>query len=206
MDELISQVFIRQYECTGPLVVKDTNPLIVDLRNLRSAAGKAGARDLFTMAASPGIVAGYIPNKYYPNHEAYLAALVDVLRPEYEAIVEAGYLLQLDCPDVSTPSVAERTLAVEAINAATAKIDPQHMRMHLCWGNGAGPHDTDVPLLDILPTVIKARPAAISFEGANPRHEHEWAVFDDFAFPEVRSTASRARSSKISFGACRPRT
>ena len=142
-------------------------------------------------AASPGVIALFQPNQYYPSTDEYLAALSDAMKEEYEAIYQAGFLLQVDCPDMtgmSTPSepgkpppdLAQR---IEALNAATANIPPDRMRMHLCWGNYEGPHHTDTPLRDVLPTVFGARPAGISFEGANPRHAHEWNVFEDVKLP-----------------------
>jgi 5-methyltetrahydropteroyltriglutamate--homocysteine methyltransferase len=185
-------------ECRGPLTIADATPLETDLRNLRAAAVKAGATDLFMTAASPGIIADYIPNTYYKNHEEYLAALVGVQRPEYEAIVDAGFMLQLDCPDLSAPAAdgesdaerdARKMLAIEAINAATARIDPQRMRMHLCWGNAEAPHESDLPLGAVLPLALKARPGTVLFEGGNPRHEHEWTYFRDHAIPEDKIIA-----------------
>ncbi len=182
--------------CDGPLAVKDAGPLAADLRHLRAAADRAGAQDLFMTAASPGLAASFVPNRYYPSHEAYVFALADVLRSEYEAIVDAGFTLQLDCPDLASARnnayandsdaefAVKQAIAVEAINAATAAIDPQRMRMHLCWGNYEGPHHLDLPLAAVLPIACKARPAAISFEGANPRHEHEWKFFGEFTLPD----------------------
>ncbi|MCC2097730.1 MAG: epoxyalkane--coenzyme M transferase, partial [Hyphomicrobiales bacterium] len=135
------------------------------------------------------------PNQHYKTHEAYLADLVDAMRPEYEAIVDAGFDLQLDCPDLAMSrhtgyqdlsdkaflAVAEAN--VEAMNAATANIDPARLRMHVCWGNYEGPHDFDVALETVLATVLKARPSTILFEAANPRHEHEWAVWKAAKLP-----------------------
>jgi 5-methyltetrahydropteroyltriglutamate--homocysteine methyltransferase len=182
--------------CDGPLSVKDASLLEMDLRHLRSAADKAGARDLFMTAASPGLAASFITNRYYPTHEAYVFALADVLRSEYEAIAAAGFILQLDCPDLASARnnayadrsdaefAALQSIAIEAINAATASIAPERMRMHLCWGNYEGPHDLDLPLESVLPVAVKARPQAISFEGANPRHEHEWATLAELNLPD----------------------
>ncbi len=140
-------------------------------------------------SASPGLITAFQPNQYYPSHEAYLADLVAAMRPEYEAIAAAGFQLQLDCPDLAMSrhtgyqdltdeeflAVAEAN--VEALNAATAGIAPEQMRMHVCWGNYEGPHDFDIPLEKIIAVVLKARPATILFEAANPRHEHEWTVW-----------------------------
>jgi 5-methyltetrahydropteroyltriglutamate--homocysteine methyltransferase len=140
-------------------------------------------------SASPGLITAFQPNQFYPSHEAYLADLVEAMRPEYEAITAAGFALQLDCPDLAMSrhtgyqdmSEAEflKTIAanVEALNAATANIAPEAMRMHVCWGNYEGPHDFDIPLEAIIDVVLAARPATILFEAANPRHEHEWTVW-----------------------------
>jgi 5-methyltetrahydropteroyltriglutamate--homocysteine methyltransferase len=187
----------ESYEVDGPIAVKDTTALSTDIANLRAAADKAGAaeNEIFMNAASPGIVAVYFPNRYYSTLEDYLGALVSALRPEYEAIVAAGFILQIDCPDLAagvryagsaTSAKGERHLAVEAINAATANIPPERMRMHLCWRNYQGPHDEDAPLADVFPLALKARPATISFEAANPRHEHECTYFERFGLPDGR--------------------
>ena len=182
--------------CEGPLAVKSTQPLERDLRNFGDAVAGARPVGTFLTAASPGLTASFIENRYYKSHADYLAALVEVLRPEYEAIVAAGFDLQLDCPDLAS---ARKTIymqrsdaeflrlqeqAVDAINAATATIPPERMRMHVCWGNYEGPHHRDIPLERVMPTAVKARPAAILFEGANPRHDHEWTFFRSFKLPD----------------------
>jgi 5-methyltetrahydropteroyltriglutamate--homocysteine methyltransferase len=142
-------------------------------------------------AASPGLVTAFQPNQFYPTHEAYLADLVEAMRPEYEAIVAAGFDLQLDAPDLAMAahtgfqSLSEAEFLrraeqnVEALNAATANIPPERMRMHICWGNYEGPHDHDIELEKVIDVVLKARPAQLLFEAANPRHEHEWIVWRD---------------------------
>ncbi|OYZ42059.1 MAG: epoxyalkane--coenzyme M transferase, partial [Novosphingobium sp. 16-62-11] len=140
-------------------------------------------------------------NRHYPTHEAYLADLVDAMREEYETIVNEGFYLQLDCPDLAMSrhtgyqdlsdaefvKVAEAN--VEALNAATANIPPEKMRMHICWGNYEGPHDHDIPLERVIDTIIKARPATVLFEAANPRHEHEWKVWKDAKLPDHKILA-----------------
>ena len=137
-------------------------------------------------AASPGVLTKFVPNAYYQDEDAYVAALADALQPEYEAIVHAGFILQIDCPDLGSArhnqyqdltddeflAIAERN--VEAVNHATRNIPPELMRLHICWGNYEGPHTHDIPLATVLPVCMKARPAGFLFEGANPRHEHEW--------------------------------
>jgi 5-methyltetrahydropteroyltriglutamate--homocysteine methyltransferase len=152
-------------------------------------------------AASPGLVTAFQPNKHYASHEAYLADLIEAMRPEYEAIVEAGFDLQLDCPDLAMArhtgyqdldegSFLRRVEAnVEALNAATTNIPADRMRLHICWGNYEGPHDHDIPLGKVIATVLKARPATILFEAANPRHEHEWIVWRDAKIPAGKQLA-----------------
>ena len=154
--------------------------------------GKEGASVRgFMNAASPGLVTAFQPNKFYPTHEAYLADLVDAMRPEYEAIAAAGFDLQLDAPDLAMAAhtgfqnlseaefLQRAEQNVEALNAATSNIDPARLRMHICWGNYEGPHDFDIPLEKIIAIILKARPAQLLFEAANPRHEHEWIVWRD---------------------------
>ncbi|HWK41327.1 MAG TPA: cobalamin-independent methionine synthase II family protein [Croceibacterium sp.] len=165
-------------------------PLHDDIRRFKAALERHGSgAKAFMNAASPGLITAFQPNAFYPSHKAYLADLVEAMRPEYEAIAAAGFQLQLDCPDLAMSrhtgyqdmDEAEflRTIAanVEALNAATANIAPEAMRMHVCWGNYEGPHDFDIPLETIISTVLAARPATILFEAANPRHEHEWTVW-----------------------------
>src|SRR5204863_2441550 len=151
--------------------------------------------EAFMTAASPGVIAHFLPNVHYPSRDAYLARLVDVMKEEYDAIHRAGFVLQVDCPDLAMgrhlafPSLSNAEFVkiaeanVEALNHALRDIPPDRLRLHLCWGNYEGPHHRDVPLADIIDIVLEARPAAISFEAANPRHEHEWAVFRDVALP-----------------------
>jgi 5-methyltetrahydropteroyltriglutamate--homocysteine methyltransferase len=137
-----------------------------------------------------------LQNEYYPSRDAYLARLVEVMKEEYDAIYQAGFVLQVDCPDLamgrhlafpdlSTPEFLKIVEAnIAALNHALRDIPPDRVRLHLCWGNYEGPHHRDIPLKDILGLVLKARAQAISFEGANPRHEHEWVVFREIRLPE----------------------
>lgn len=185
------QEFVRA-ACVAPVRLKTLEPAQADVRRFRTALDRHGKGvRAFMNAASPGLVTAFQPNKFYPTHEAYLADLVQAMRPEYEAIVGAGFDLQLDCPDLAmsrhtgyqdldeTGFLAVIEANVEALNAATAKIPADRIRLHICWGNYEGPHDHDIPLQRILPVVLKARPATILFEAANPRHEHEWIVWRD---------------------------
>ena len=187
---------IRQ-RCTGPVAVRDRKPLADDLARLDAATKSAKpAGGAFMTAASPGVIANFQPNEFYPNHEAYLEALAEAMRAEYEAITRAGYVLQVDCPDLAMGRhimFAEETdegflryaaQNVEALNHALANVPAEQVRMHLCWGNYEGPHVCDIPLRKILGTVLRAKPQGISFEASNPRHGHEWAVFKEIRIPD----------------------
>lgn len=195
------QEFTRA-SCIGEVRLRTLEPLHDDIRRFRAALSRqARPPRAFMNAASPGLITAFQPNAYYSTHEAYLAALVAAMREEYEAIVAAGFDLQLDCPDLamsrhtgyqdlSEPEflkVAEAN--VEALNAATANIPPERMRMHICWGNYEGPHDHDIPLERILPTILRARPSTLLFEAANPRHDHEWTVWRDAPIPDEKILA-----------------
>lgn len=181
--------------CTGPIAIKDMEPLKRDIANLKAALAAAGVQDGFMNAASPGVVAVFQPNRYYNSYEAYLAALADALRVEYEMIVEAGLILQVDCPDLAMARhiafrdeddetfVRNARLQVEALNHALERVPADRVRMHLCWGNYEGPHIHDIPLQKVLPAVLAAKPSAIQFEGANPRHAHEWQVWSEADLP-----------------------
>lgn len=196
-----SQEFVRA-SCIGPVKLVTLEPLHDDIRRFRAAmdAHGEGARG-FMNAASPGLITAFQVNRHYPSHEAYLADLADAMREEYETIVAAGFDLQLDCPDLAMSrhtgyqDLSEADFLkvaaanVEALNAATANIPPERMRMHICWGNYEGPHDHDIPLERVVDIVLSARPGTVLFEGANPRHEHEWTVWRDAAIPEDKVLA-----------------
>ena len=172
--------------CIGPVAYEDSQPLEHDLTNLAAAVEAAEPVEAFMNAASPGVLTKFVPDAYYKDEDAYVAALADALRPEYEAIIGAGFILQIDCPDLGSARhnqyqdlseneflvIAERN--VEALNHATRNIPPESMRLHICWGNYEGPHTHDIPLAKVLPVCMKARAQGFLFEGANPRHEHEW--------------------------------
>ena len=181
--------------CIGPVSYRDLEAVRTDIANLKAAVAGAAVQDAFMTAASPGVIAVFLQNQYYASHEDYIGALADVMKAEYDEIHRAGLVLQLDCPDLAMTrhmspdeSLEEfrrrAKLHVEAINHATRDIPGDDMRLHLCWGNYEGPHHHDMPLRDIIDIVFEARPAAISFEAANPRHEHEFVVFDDIKLPE----------------------
>ena len=185
-----------QPACTGPIGWRDFQAVRQDIDNLKAASAGAHVEEVFMTAASPGVIANFLPNEYYPTEEAYLYALADVMKDEYNAIVAADLLLQIDCPDLAMTRVSQFShlsveefkkiveLHVEVINYALKDIDPERMRLHLCWGNTEGPHHHDIPLNEIVEMVLKARPLGLSFEGANPRHAHEWKVWEDVNLPD----------------------
>jgi 5-methyltetrahydropteroyltriglutamate--homocysteine methyltransferase len=182
--------------CVGPLRYKDESALRRDLANLKAAADKSKPGDVFMTAASPGILTRFIINLHYASEDAYVAALADVMKTEYRAIVEAGFVLQIDAPDLGSArnnqyrhlSDAEfRRIAarnIEALNAATQGLPADRMRLHICWGNYPGPHTFDLPLTQIIDIAFTARPQALSIEAANPRHDHEWEDLKDIAIPD----------------------
>lgn len=189
----------------GPIEYVGRDELAADLDDFRAALAGAevqadeGVETMaFLPAASPGCVAQIMPTTHYATRREYLFALADALRVEYRAITEAGYVLQVDCPDLAMGRHVEfgdRTLAefranaelhVEALNRGLEGIDPEQVRVHVCWGNYAGPHHHDVPLRDILDLVYRVNANGLSIEGANPRHEHEWAVFEELPPPPGR--------------------
>jgi 5-methyltetrahydropteroyltriglutamate--homocysteine methyltransferase len=190
-----SQTF-RRLTCIAPVSIKDRNAAKFDVENFRSALASSSATEGFLNAASPGVVSSFQPNRYYPSHEAYIEALVAVLQPEYEAIANAGLLLQIDCPDVAMSRhtgfqdlseadfLKRAAFDIEALNHALANVPANQVRVHICWGNYEGPHDHDIALEKILPIVLRAKAQAISFEAANPRHEHEWVVWRDAKLPD----------------------
>jgi 5-methyltetrahydropteroyltriglutamate--homocysteine methyltransferase len=184
--------------CDGPIDWKDRGAVQKDVANLKAALTGVPATEAFMTAASPGVIAHFLRNEHYPSREAYLARLVDVMKEEYDAIHAAGFVLQVDCPDLAMgrhlafPELSNAEFLkiaeanVEALNHALRDIPPDRMRLHLCWGNYEGPHHRDIPLREILPVALRARPHALSFEGANPRHEHEWVVFEEIRLPDDR--------------------
>jgi 5-methyltetrahydropteroyltriglutamate--homocysteine methyltransferase len=183
-------------KCVGAVRHKDDKAVAQEIENLRSAMANSPAAEAFLSAASPGVVSIFLPNDYYKTHETYLAALAEAMKPEYEAIYRAGFILQVDCPDLAMGrhiqfpdlSVVEFRkkieFHVEMLNAALSNIPAERVRIHLCWGNYEGPHHRDVALRDIIDIVFKVQASGISYEAANPRHEHEWAVFKSVKLPE----------------------
>lgn len=187
--------------CNGPISVKDMEAVRRDAATLKSAlADKPNARP-FMSAASPGVTAFFFRNEYYPSHEAYVFAIAEELRHEYEAIANAGITLQIDCPDLAMGRHTQfidldlsgfrdiMALHIEAINRAVANIPAEQLRMHVCWGNYPGPHHCDVPFKDIIDLIWRAKPRTILFEAANPRHAHEYHLFEDIKLPEGKVLA-----------------
>jgi 5-methyltetrahydropteroyltriglutamate--homocysteine methyltransferase len=192
-----AQSFKRQ-SCVGPIEYVGHTDLAADLAHLRAAVTAAGHTpgDAFVNAASPGLVTAFQGNEYFATHDEYVEAVGEAMQTEYEAIVAAGFSLQLDCPDLAMARhtgfqdldddqfLRRAAHHVEVLNHATRNIDPAAMRMHLCWGNYEGPHDHDIELAAVLPIVLAARPSSILFEAANPRHAHEWQVWADTGIPD----------------------
>ncbi|MBI4511812.1 MAG: hypothetical protein HY698_19415 [Deltaproteobacteria bacterium] len=188
---------IKTPACTGPVMYRDPTEVTRDL-DLFSRAIPAGHADRFVTAASPGVISLFLANKYYKSHEEYLFALAEAMKVEYDAIHARGFVLQVDCPDLAmgrhvqfaAASLEEfrrnAQLHVEAMSHALRDIPSERMRMHVCWGNYEGPHHRDVPLRDIVDIVLGARPSAIVFEAANPRHAHEWTVWEEVRVPEEK--------------------
>ena len=185
-----------QPACTGPIAWKDWPAVERDIRALQDASSDAQVAEVFMTAASPGVIANFLPNEYYATEEEYLYALAEVMKHEYNAIANADLLLQIDCPDLAMTRVSQFShlsvdefkkiveLHVEVINYALKDIDPERMRLHVCWGNTEGPHHHDVPLREIVEIVLRARPLGLSVEGANPRHGHEWRVWEEVPLPD----------------------
>ena len=187
---------IKTPACVGPVSYRGAAALTTDIDTLKAALGGADIEAAFMNAASPGIMAHYMPNQYYPSQDAYLEALASAIKHEYDAIAGAGLLLQIDCPDLAlgrhfrpAPSTVaefrnEIARLVEVLNHALRDIPPERMRLHLCWGNYESPHHHDIELAEILDLILKVRPSTLLIEAANPRHEHEWIVFKDVPLPD----------------------
>jgi len=185
----------QRVTCIGPIAYRGRAALDDDLANMKAAAASAAPVDAFLNAASPGVVASFLPNQYYPSHEAYVEAVAAAMREEYEAIVAAGFVLQIDCPDLAMSRhtgfqdlsedqfVRRAQFHLEALNGAVANIPPDRLRVHICWGNYEGPHTHYIALDKVLKTILGVKAQAISLEAANPRHEHEWAVWTEIALP-----------------------
>src|SRR5471032_3066741 len=197
--------------CNAPTSVRDAQAAVTDTDNLKAALAGVKASGGFMSAASPGVVSLFFRNDYYKDFESYIYAIADAMRYEYEAVAKAGFVLQIDCPDLgmgrhiqyadlSLEEFRKRArLHVEALNHAVANIPPEQLRMHVCWGNYEGPHHCDVAFSEIIDIVFKAKPHAISFEAANPRHAHEWTLFEKVKLPEGKVLIPGVIESKSNF-------
>ncbi len=183
-------------QCTGPVTLKTRAPLDGDIRRMQAAVAKHAPNGAFLTAASPGLIAIFHPNRYYPTHMAYLEALAKAMREEYTAIVDAGFDLQIDCPDLAmgrhtifkaasdAAFINHAEEQVEALNLAIAGLPPERMRMYVSWGNYDGPHTHDIALERILPVILKGKPRQIVLEAATPTHQHDWRVFERIKLPD----------------------
>ena len=186
----------RRSVCVGPIAVRDREPLNQDIANLRDALAQVGVAEGFMTAASPGLVPVFQNNRHYPSHEAYVEAIAAAMQEEYEAIVEAGFVLQLDCPDLAMAHhtsfqdlneadfLKRAAFHVEVLNYALRNVPADRCRIHICWGNYEGPHDHDIDFAKVAPILVKAKPMALVVEAANPRHAHEWRVWQDVKLPD----------------------
>jgi len=186
----------RRAVCVGPIAVKDEAPLKEDIVNLKAALAQVKATEGFMTAASPGLVPVFQTNSYYPSHEAYVEAIAAAMQPEYEAIVHAGFVLQLDCPDLAMAHhtsfqelneadfLKRAAFHVEVLNHALRNVPADMARIHICWGNYESPHDHDIDFAKVAPILVKAKPQALVVEAANPRHAHEWMVWKDTKLPD----------------------
>ena len=197
--------------CNAAVAVRDRNAVRADITNLAAALRACDAPDAFLTAASPGLISLFFRNDYYKSTEEYLYAVADAMRDEYEAVAGAGLILQLDCPDLAMGRHIQHAdltleefrkaaaLHIEVLNYAVARIPAEQLRLHLCWGNYEGPHHCDVPLAAIVDLVFTARPSGISFEAANPRHAHEWELFERVTLPPGKVLIPGVLESKSNF-------
>ena len=186
----------KRPKCTSEVQAVNLAPLEMDIKNFHTALEDAGVEEAFMNSASPGVIALFQPNEYYPNHTDYLEALAEAMRVEYEGIVAAGFIVQLDSPDLGLGRhtlFADKTdedyqrlagVHVDVLNHALRNIPADRVRMHVCWGNYEGPHHHDAPMSMVLPIVLKAKIGALLFEASNPRHAHEWTTFRDADLPD----------------------
>ncbi len=197
--------------CKGPIKVKDLSGLQKDIDNMKAALATAKVTEGFMNAVSPGTIAVFQPNEYYPSHEAYLGALADAMQAEYEMIVNSGLLLQLDCPDLAMGRhtrfkklsdqefLRNAEMQVEALNHALANVPADRVRLHVCWGNYEGSHVHDMDCHKIFPIAIKVKPMALLVEGSNPRHEHEYQAWKDIKLPDDKVLVPGVISSSSNY-------
>jgi 5-methyltetrahydropteroyltriglutamate--homocysteine methyltransferase len=186
----------KRVACVGPIAMQNRDVLARDLANMRAAVDATNPAEAFLTAASPGVVASFLPNRYYPTHQAYIEAIAAAMQEEYAAIAEAGFVLQVDCPDLAMSRhtsfqdlseadfVKRAAFHVEVLNHALARVPASMVRIHVCWGNYEGPHTHDIDFAKIVRIVLSAKAQGIALEAANPRHAHEWAVWKDVRLPD----------------------
>jgi 5-methyltetrahydropteroyltriglutamate--homocysteine methyltransferase len=186
----------RRAVCVGPVAVRDREPLEHDLANLRDALAQVQVAEAFMTAASPGLIPVFQTNRHYPSHEAYVEAIAAAMQDEYEAIVKAGFVLQLDCPDLAMARhtsfqelgeaefLKRAAFHVDVLNNALRNVPADQARIHICWGNYEGPHDHDIAFAKVAPILVQAKPQALVVEAANPRHAHEWTVWQETKLPD----------------------
>ena len=186
----------RRSVCVGPVAVRDREPLAQDIANLRAALDGVSVAEGFMTAASPGLVPVFQTNRHYPTHEAYVEAIAAAMQDEYEAIVKAGFVLQLDCPDLAMARhtsfqelgeaefLKRAAFHVDVLNNALRNVPAERARIHICWGNYEGPHDHDIAFAKVAPILVKSKPQALVVEAANPRHAHEWNVWQETKLPD----------------------
>jgi 5-methyltetrahydropteroyltriglutamate--homocysteine methyltransferase len=201
----------RRPVCVGPIKVKSHAPLELDIVHMKEALAKTKVMEGFMNAVSPGTIAVFQPNEYYPSHETYLEALANAMREEYELIVKSGLLLQLDCPDLAMGRhtrfknlsddefLGYAEMQVEALNHALANVPADRVRLHVCWGNYEGTHINDMACMRIFPIAIKVKPKALLIEGANPRHEHEWEAWTRIKLPDDKILIPGVISSSTNY-------
>ena len=201
----------RRPVCKGPIKVKNLQPVELDIAHLKEAIAKVKVVEGFMNAVSPGTIAVFQPNEYYPSHETYLEALSNAMREEYEMIVKSGLLLQLDCPDLAMGRhsrfkelsdedfLRNAEMQVEALNHALAKVPADRVRLHICWGNYEGSHVDDMDCMKIFPIALKVKPQALLIEGANPRHEHEWEAWKTLKLPADKILIPGVIASSINY-------
>jgi 5-methyltetrahydropteroyltriglutamate--homocysteine methyltransferase len=196
MAQLTGPQRFKRVACVGPIAIQNTEALAHDLANMRAAVAAAHPTEAFLTAASPGVIASFLPNQYYGSHEAYIEAIANAMQEEYAAITAAGFILQLDCPDLAMSRhtgfqglteaefLNRAAFHVEVLNHALAKVPASMVRLHVCWGNYEGPHTHDIELSKIIRIVLGAKAQGIALEAANPRHAHEWVVWKDISLPD----------------------
>ena len=211
MARQLAPPFQKRPACVGPVAWKDWPAVERDIQNLRDAAAAAGAGEVFMTSPSPGQIGRFLQNRYYPSDEKYLYTLADVMKREYRAIIDAGFTLQIDCPDLALgrhTQFANLTLRefrdiaamhVEVLNYAVAELPADRIRIHVCWASTGGPHHRDVPLEDIVDIVVKARPVGLVIAGANPRHEHEWKAWKRVKLPAGKVLVAGVIDSTTNF-------